>query len=82
MDFYEQSFESWYDNTKNLWAPYFAIDFVLIFHKSLIFIKQGHSLNTHITDIPLYEGNIQSKLKIWFQARKSHFDKLSINGSS
>ena len=35
----------------------------------------NHSLNPHITDTPLYEGNIQSKLKISFQARKSLFVK-------
>ena len=32
-------------------------------------MKKTHSLNAHITDTPLYEGNIQSQLKISFQAR-------------
>ena len=30
-----------------------------------------HSLNAHITDTPLYDGNIQSKLKILFQAKST-----------
>ena len=46
------------------------------------FASYLHILNADITNTPLYEGNIQSKLKISFQARKSRFVKLSKNGSS
>ena len=49
----------------------------------LIGKKQVNFFDTlFITDSPLYEGNIQSKLKISFQAKKSCFAKLSKNGSS
>ena len=49
---------------------------------TILEVEINHSLNAHITDTPLYEGNIRSKLKISFQARKSHLVKLSKNGSS
>jgi len=45
-------------------------------------LPNTHSLIAHITDTTLHEGNIQSKLKISFQARKLRFVKLSKNSSS